>query len=262
MKHFEDKYNVGICFTRTTNSNLFKNISITNYPTDGVILGNRTYLAPLYYYNGNGNGNGNGKNGGNDLNIDKPRRTNFTEKFKERYLEQLDFEPTPEEIFAYIYAVLHSPIYREKYIEFLKTDFPSVPMTEDEKVFKQFAELGKQLIDLHLLEDLPDDNEISVDGTIEKCYIVKIVPPTSMESELKLITSNKNNVIVFENIGTDIYDFEVGSYKPIEKWLKYRIKDKIELDIDDIDYLKNILISIKHTIKTMQEIEKLGEIYL
>ena len=260
MKHFENNnQNYGICFTRTTNANLFKNIFVTSQPTDGVLLGGRTYIAPLYIYNGNG--------GSEIENLDKPKRTNFTSKFKEEYLAKLNFNPTPEEIFAYIYAVMHSPIYREKYIEFLKIDFPAIPMTLNKEMFEQFSKLGTQLIDLHLLQNIPADNEIKVLGNFDNpCRITKIEPPKkgthSDDSKLKLITSNiKDNLIIFENITADIYYFEIGSYKPVEKWLKYRIKDKIELSEDDFNYIKNMLISIKYTITIMQEIEKLEEGY-
>jgi predicted helicase len=56
---------------------------------------------------------------------------NFTQNFIKNHLQQIDFQPVPEEILAYIYAVLHSTVYRTKYIEFLKTDFPAVPMTKN-----------------------------------------------------------------------------------------------------------------------------------
>ena len=250
MKHFENKYNIGICFTRTTNTNLFKNVFITTYPTDGVILGGRSYIAPLYYYNGN-----------EIANLDVPKRTNFTKKFDEEYLKQLDFNPTPEEILAYIYAIMHSPIYRKKYLEFLKTDFPAVPMTKNEKVFKQFAELGTKLIDLHLLKNIPNDNEIKVTGDIKLCKIEKISSPTEMDPVLQIETTDQD-FIYFNNVTLDIYNFEIGAYKPIEKWLNYRKKDKIELDFEDIEHIKNVMISIKHTIKIMKEIEDIGETYL
>ena len=60
-------------------------------------------------------------------------------------------EPSPEEILYYIYAILHAPTYREKYAEFLRSDFPRIPFTSDRKLFAQLATLGKRLSDLHLL---------------------------------------------------------------------------------------------------------------
>ncbi len=65
-----------------------------------------------------------------------------------------DFRTTfaPIDILDYIYAVLHSPAYREKYKEFLKIDFPRVPYPKDATTFWQLVELGKQLREMHLLE--------------------------------------------------------------------------------------------------------------
>lgn len=59
---------------------------------------------------------------------------------------------SPENIFYYIYAVLYSPKYRKKYAEFLKTDFPRVPFTADKQVFKELAEYGEVLVEMHLLK--------------------------------------------------------------------------------------------------------------
>ena len=258
MKHFDNKRNLGLLFKRQINSSRFKAVFITDIITERTILESSyggSYIAPLYLYNGcNGNGE-------DELHKEKPKRTNFTKEFNKEYIEKLNFKPTPEKILAYIYAVMHSSIYREKYIEFLKTDFPSVPMTQNESVFEQFAKLGQQLIDLHLLKNIPTDKEIKVNGELSKpCKIIKIVPPTEIESVLKLVTVDKN-FISFENVTVEIYNFEIGSYKPLDKWLKYRIKDAIELELKDFEHIRNILITLKYTISIMQKIELLDEIY-
>jgi hypothetical protein len=58
----------------------------------------------------------------------------------------------PEDVFNYIYAVFHSPTYRTRYAEFLKSDFPRVPLTSEVKLFRSLCELGSELVALHLLE--------------------------------------------------------------------------------------------------------------
>jgi predicted helicase len=113
---------------------------------------------------------------------------------------------------------MHSQIYREKYVEFLKTNFPSIPMTANKKIFYKFAKIGQQLIDLHLLNNMPNDNEIKVRGDFNKPFqIAKINPPSMVEpTTLRILTTDKKEIF-FENISTEIYEFEIGSYRPIEK---------------------------------------------
>jgi hypothetical protein len=135
-------------------------------------------------------------------------------------------------------------------------------MTTNETAFILFAQLGKQLIDLHLLENIPIDYDITINGNISNPVIIeKIILPTVAVSDLKLVTVD-NNLITFENVSLEIYNFEIGSYKPLDKWLKYRIKDKIELTFEDFEHIKNMLIALKNTIRIMAKIELLGEIYM
>jgi predicted helicase len=185
---------------------------------------------------------------------------NFTEGFIKNYLEKINFETTPESILAYIYAVLHSPVYRKKYIEFLKTDFPAVPMTKEKEVFKKYAALGNKLIDYHLLKNLPKDNEIRVAGDIpDKDFIIEKIYHANGKLS---VTTLENKTIIFEGVTFEIYNFEIGSYRPVEKWLKYRIKDRTTLNISDLEHLQKMITAIKNTVSIMQEINKLAEEYL
>jgi predicted helicase len=167
---------------------------------------------------------------------------------------------------AYIYAVLHSPIYRSKYIEFLKTDFPAIPMTKDKLVFTQYAKLGKKLIDLHLLKNLPDDKSIKVNlGDIKGTFIFdKLVYANNCIniSASPADKSSQGGMITFKGVPVSIYDFEIGARKPIDLWIKNRIKDKVSLQINDLQHIKNMIISIKETIKIMDLIKDIGEEYL
>ncbi len=189
------------------------------------------------------------------------KKPNFTKKFNE-YLAGLGFSPSPEEIMAYIYGVMHSPIYRKKYLEFLKIDFPSVPMTKNKDVFYKYAKLGQKLTDLHLLKEDLEDKDIKAifNDNLDSFVIEKIIKPTNTDDFLTLKTNNGD--IQFKGVSSDIYSFEIGSYKPIDKWIKYRIKDKVELDLQAIKHIKNMVISIKQTMKIMSELEKLKEEYL
>ncbi|GHT43989.1 hypothetical protein AGMMS49965_18870 [Bacteroidia bacterium] len=257
VTHFE-KENVGLCFTRQLLGDKWQNVFVTDTIIDGctVSLKSRewTYIAPLYFYNG--------KEHKDMLELeftDKGAKyANFSQNFIQNYIKKLKFEPTPEEILAYIYAVLHSASYRTKYIEFLKTDFPAVPMATNEAQFRQYASLGQQLIDLHLLKNVPDDADIRVSlGGVDGFFTIKSI---SHRGEMLYLETTEGKTIAYSGVPQAAYDFEIGSYRPIEKWLKYRIKDRVTLDIADLNHLKQMLIAIKQTIEVMAEIEKVGEL--
>jgi predicted helicase len=180
---------------------------------------------------------------------------NFTIEFND-FLRTLNFKPSPEKILAYIYAVLHSTTYRKKYVEFLKIDFPAVPFANDKATFERYAKLGQKLIDLHLLKNIPDDKEIKVSGNLKNSFTIKSIE--HINNNLFLHTM-ENKRISFDGITKDIYNFEIGSYKPIDKWLKYRIKDEVSLGFQDIKHLKEVTIVIKETQKVMEEIDGLWD---
>lgn len=225
--------------------------NIVDYSCGGAYSAKETNIAPLYVYQEN-----NGLFG-----IEK--KTNFTKNFIDNYINTLSFSPSPEDILAYMYAILYSPIYRNKYLDFLKTDFPAIPMTKGKETFYKYAELGKQLINAHLLQNLAKDNDIKVSfvGNVANNFVVTKLAFDSTNSKLMLTTAN-NNIINIDGVSDEVYNFEIGSYKPIDKWLKYRIKDKVILSTPELEHIKNMVIAIKTTIATMKEIEALGEGYL
>ena len=141
----------------------------------------------------------------------------------------------------------------------MKTDFPAIPFTTDKKTFDQYAKHGQKLIDFHLLKNLPAALEIRVNYDFDGDFVVEKF--TQNSDKLHLVTT-AGKTVTFEGVTPQICNFEIGSYKPIDKWLKYRIKDKVSLATPDLQHLKNMMIALKNTILIMQEIEKLGEKYL
>lgn len=245
-QHFIGKNNLGLCFERSC-TKYFSNIFITNLISDCHLTGGKTYIAPLYLYQ---------QELGQEV-----KTPNFTTRFQKEYLAQNAH--APEDTLNYIYAVLHCPVYRKKYLEFLKTDFPSVPMTKKPDVFARYARLGRRLIRLHTLENIPQDPAIreEYEGEIVNFALAKIIPPTAAQPKLTLeATSGKK--IIFNGVTPEIYAFQIGSYAPVDKWLKYRKKDRVLLGVDDLLHLKNMIIALKHTMQTMEEIEALGAGYL
>jgi len=263
MRHFDGYENLGICFERNKIEKNFQHCFVVDKIISRDLFCSMTYIAPLYLYQ---------KNNPDDLLFDSSKNTiikipNFTPQFQQFY-SQLNFasKPSPEHIMAYIYAILHCPLYRQKYLEFLKTDFPAIAFTQNEKIFYDYQNLGQKLIDFHLLKNLPDDREIKVSFDFEinnscEIFIEQKTPPTPASHKLILQTNTKK-LINFEGFAKEIYDFEIGSYRPIDKWLTYRINDQVALNLSDIEHLKNMIIAIKNTQIVMNKIADLNQAYL
>ena len=123
---------------------------------------------------------------------------------------------TPENILHYCYAILYSNTYREKYAEFLKIDFPRIPFTSDFKLFLQLAELGEQLTELHLLKSKALNKPIAKykgkgDDRIEK---------PKFDGERQMVFINEKNY--FEGVSPEVWNYHIGGYQVMEKYLKDR----------------------------------------
>jgi predicted helicase len=151
----------------------------------------------------------------------------------------------PEDIMAYIYSVLHSNKYRKRYFEFLKIDFPRIQFF-DVPVFAQLSMLGAELIGHHLLK-IPYQLEVSK----EDKGVPKVEKVEYNKESKKLYI---NPTYYFEHIEPEVWEFEIGGYQVLSKWLKERKGST--LDYKDIDHVKNIAKSLGHTIRIMSEIDK------
>lgn len=256
-KHFDSKENIALSFMRNIVPNSkFSQVFISSKMININLFKYQSYCFPLYLYKDNA--------GELYSNNEAEKEVNFTPDFKTFIKNTYKDKYTPEDILAYIYGVMYSPVYRGKYLEFLKIDFPAIPFTTDEKVFEQYSELGQELIDLHLLKKDLEDSSISVSfsDTLKEGFIIeKLQAPKKDAPILKLTLANKQE-IVFDGMTEELYNFEIGSYKPIDKWIKYRIADKVKLGFDDIKHIKNMAISIKKTVEIMAQLEELEEAYL
>jgi predicted helicase len=150
------------------------------------------------------------------------------------------------DILDYIYAVLHSPSYREKYKEFLKIDFPRVPYPSTLSEFKTLTELGSQLRQIHLLES----------PVVEK-YITGY--PEDGDNIVTKPTYKNGNVYInetqyFSNVPEVSWSFFIGGYQPAQKWLKDR-KSR-ELSYEDILHYQKIIVALSETDRIMKEIDK------
>jgi predicted helicase len=194
----------------------------------------------------------------------QPNQTGFDEKFF-----------TPEDIFHYIYAIFHSPTYRIRYAEFLKIDFPRVPLTSDVDLFRTLCELGKELVGLHLLES-PEVSQhitrypVAGDNLVEKGY-PKYHPHPNLPPQGEGIKDSPpsggdvrrtegggrvqiNKIQYFEGISPEVWEFHVGGYQVLDKWLKDRRGR--QLSYDDLTHYQNIVVSLEKTIQLMKEIDQ------
>jgi len=152
----------------------------------------------------------------------------------------------PIDILDYIYAVLYSPSYREKYKEFLKIDFPKVPYPENAEIFWKFVKHGRDLRRVHLLENQIVDNLITsypMDGN-------NIVDKVKYENSKVFI----NEIQYFDKVPEIVWNLYIGGYQPAQKWLKDR-KDR-KLSVDDIMHYQKIIVVLNETHKIMNEIDK------
>jgi hypothetical protein len=180
------------------------------------------------------------------LNVDDKKVENLNTTFREYINNIYDFQYAPEQILGYIYSILHSPTYRSKYAEFLKIDFPKIPFTIDKNVFEDLSELGKQLMQAHLLthKDLKDHTKIDLKGQGDE----SIEKPVWNSGKLFI-----NKTQWFEPVTKEVYDFYIGGYQVLDKYLKDRKGRK--LDSNDVYHLCYVIQSLQFTIEQMKIID-------
>jgi len=184
----------------------------------------------------------------------------------------------PEDVFNYMYAIFHSPTYRTRYAEFLKSDFPRVPLTSDVNLFRALCEKGAELVALHLLESPALENPITgypVKGSnvVEKGfpkYVARGEPEPGTGKPLKVgRVYIKGSAAVsaaragrdagategqyFEGVPPEVWNFHIGGYQICQKWLKDRRGRT--LSFDDLTHYQKIITALKETIRLMGEID-------
>lgn len=228
MRHML-KENLGLITVRQVAEGIFNHAYVTNNIIESrITLSNKgiAFLFPLYLYS------------------DFEKKANIDPDIYKTLSEKYNKELTPEDIFYYIYAILYSPTYRKKYEEFLRYDFPRIPFVDDYEEFKKFAELGKELVKLHLMRKrLSTSVKFDVIGSnvVEK-----------VKYEKGKVWINKEQY--FDGVPEEIWDFYIGGYQVLDKWLKSRKNRKLESK--DIEQFLLIVEIIRETIRLMKEIDK------
>ena len=162
----------------------------------------------------------------------------------------LDATFVPEDVAHYIYAVLHSPEYRRRYADFLKSDFPRVPLPGNRALFADLAGLGARLTALHLMDgDGADKPSFPAGGT----NLVERVRYTNpVDGRPGRVAINKTQY--FEGVSPETWGFTIGGYRPAEKWLKDR-KGRT-LSFDDIAWYQRVCAALAETPRVMERIDE------
>jgi predicted helicase len=266
MFNFVDN-NIALNTCRLTSGNNWHHVFVSKYLTDSCYISNKTkesnYIFPLYIL----------KNGVEKLffGISEPKSPykankseevlikteNFTEKFRTFINAKYSVyeKITPEEIIGYIYAVLHSKTYRSKYIEFLKIDFPKIPFTDKYELFKSLSILGFELIQYHLLNQIPKEEKYKNLGNYLGNGDNVVIDVNYRNSEEQKLYINKTQY--FEPVPKEIYDFVIGGYQVLDKYLKDRKNQKMNLE--EITNIENIIKIIAFTIEQMEKIDILAD---
>lgn len=233
MQNYVLGKNVGLLYSRMTKGKDFAHIQVTDKPSEVIYLspltGTNAFNAPLYIYHEDGTRDHNFK-----ASALKALTTHLTDSFE------------PIDILDYIYAVLHSPVYRKTYKEFLKVDFPKVPPPKNDFQFRKFVKLGHRLRLLHLFEASDIDG---YETTFLEMGSDEVEDPHYKEGRVYI-----NQSQYFGNVPDLAWNFYIGGYQPAQKWLKVRKGRK--LSDDDIIHYQRIIRVILETSKVMQEIDQ------
>jgi len=156
---------------------------------------------------------------------------------------------TPEDIFHYAYSVFHSPAYRTRYAEFLKIDFPRLPLTGNRDLFFRLAALGGDLVALHLMES-PKLNDLITEFPMKGTDTVEKVQYNDKDGRVWINTTQ-----YFGGVPAAVWNFHIGGYQVCEKWLKDRKGRK--LTYEDTRHYQQIVVALNETIRLMTEIDEI-----
>lgn len=241
---------------------------VTNNVTDRHILdtsADTAYVFPLYIYNSSGQqGLLEDIHKSNNLQWDNLGWLETLQPFTSNLAGNF-IQPT-EAVFYYIYSILYSNVYREKYQEFLKIDFPRIPFTKNYHLFQALAQRGEQLVNLHLLksQELNDPNTKyygNGDNNVDKReYVLVSKPKVQMGMTIPRELERTGLVLInetqfFGGIDLEVWNYYFGGYQVLDKWLKDR-KGRT-LSAEDIRHYCKVVAAISRTIEIQKEIDKL-----
>jgi len=251
MNNFNNT-NIAFCSVKLGRNPDYHNYFITENITDKGISSSldNANIFPLYLYPET--------NGQQTIDQTTERKPNLKAEIVNKIAENLGLTFTnekeatentfaPIDILDYIYAVLHSPTYRDKYKEFLKIDFPRVPYPKDQDTFWQLVKLGGEIRQIHLLES-PKVEQYITQYPMDGDNVVG--KPKYKDGKVYI-----NDTQYFDNVPQVAWEFYIGGYQPAQKWLKDR-KDR-KLEFDDILHYQKIIVALSETDRLMKKIDKI-----
>jgi len=253
FRHVLNKKNITLLASRNSQNPDFSSIFCTRYLSEMKTADSTraSYSFPLYAYAAS-----------DELSLFPTSEANFSTDFIHKLQDALGLQHdkkaaeilTPENIFHYMYAVFHSPTYRSRYAEFLKIDFPRLPLTSNVALFRQLCELGKELVSLHLLEF--EDSKLKVEG-------LKFVKGKTSQVAKGYPKYEDGRVYVneehyFDGVAEEVWEFHIGGYQVCAKWLKDRRER--ELSAEDIVHYGKVVSALGETIRIMREVDAVIEV--
>ena len=264
MQHFIKGENVGLVINKPAQggADIYTDVFITTHLTDQSIFSamkRSPFICPLYVYPD--------KKDQQTIEDQQERTPNLNQEIVNEIAEKLaltfsnEKETTkstfaPIDILDYIYAVLHSPSYREKYKEFLKIDFPRVPYPKDQDTFWKLAKLGGEIRQIHLLESPVVEQYITQYPIAGDNLVSRKMSKNSPGYVPNNETHGKvyiNDEQYFDNVPLVAWEFYIGGYQPAQKWLKDRNGRKLEWE--DIANYQKIIVALSETDRIMNEID-------
>ncbi|MBG9389005.1 type ISP restriction/modification enzyme [Caenimonas aquaedulcis] len=285
--HFLAGPNVGISVPRATEipgiyQHVFCSTKITQHHT--VSLKEVNYIFPLWLYHPDGDRRDLHET---DLVSALPNRSpNLDVRFIRSLRDAMgltDFDwhaekqgaaLNAEKVFQYLYAVLHSPSYRQRYGQFLKGDFPRIPIPASRTAFDDLSRLGKQLLEWHSLThpvalaitrneqprgtDLPSffGNARALDQVGEKSRGLADIRATKDGPVGKVRISTTSG---FDGVLESVWQHSVGGYQVLHKWLDDRRKASRSLSDEDIAHWRRIYASLQATQGLMDQVDAVVE---
>ena len=244
MKHMLHE-NIGLCFNRNVQID-FAHIWVSTNVIDMHLFETgmkNAYLAPLYLYPDEQK---------EDIFDSTEREFNIEPELLAQFQAKWqDF--VPHQLFYYVYAILHSPKYRERFAQYLKIDFPRIPFTDDFGLFEKLAELGRELAELHLMKSARLSKPIAKyqgSGSNDTIEFIRFDEHNG--------TVQINDDKYFEGITTELWNYHIGGYQVLHKYLKDRKGKSLA---DPIHYCR-MATALKETISLQTEIDLLVDTVL
>ncbi len=222
--------NVALAVSRLTKGEGFAHVLVTENMAEKISLSSNTsnnaFVFPLH-------------RDGSQENLSLAFRSFIDERYDHRY--------TPGEILGYIYAVLHAPSYRSRYGEFLRIDFPRIPFPEAGEHFETLSALGGALVQAHLLRAVPRRDLATYHGKGNNAVDAVQYMPADQALHI-------NAAQCFKPVPQEVWDFHIGGYQVLSKYLKSR-KGRT-LSLDEITHISAVANSLAFTIVQMQRIDE------